>query len=295
MKWLGPVGRATLLHLGGQLAAWVCIWVVASIKFWNDFSYNIWVDPFYMWPLVAATLITAIAIPFSRRRWAGVWQSTSVIVEQPPHLVIRKMESVLTEGGVAFGSIRPPKRMSKLDFNWDEIYQLDTAGLKMHVTGSSMPVTMTDCSEESSPEPAGAGPVRVPVRTRMAVRPRLAGAPPVAWQRPRCAAATYLCSPFSDGACPLSLDWLAFGLQHYATLREELLAPQVQLADRHSLLSDASAVTYAATEAARRYPHSPGGIALLRHGSLPPSPRLQTPPLRQPISLHHGWQATLGH
>lgn len=135
MKWSRTVGRTTLLNIGGQLAAWVCIWVVASIAFWSEFRHNIWVDPFFMWPLLAVILISMVVLPLSKRRWAGVWHSTSVTVDDPPHLVIRKMESALTEGRVAFESIRPPKRRSKLDFNWDEIYQLDTAGLKMHITG----------------------------------------------------------------------------------------------------------------------------------------------------------------
>ncbi len=135
MKWSRTVGSTALLNIGGQLAAWVCIWVVASIVFWSEFEHNIWTDPFFMWPLLAVVLISVIVLPLSKRRWAGVWHSTSVTVKEPPHLVIPKLERTLTECGVAFGSIWPPNRRSMLEFNWDEVYQLDTSALKMHITG----------------------------------------------------------------------------------------------------------------------------------------------------------------
>lgn len=135
MKWSWTVGRAVALNIGGQLAGWVCIWVVGSIVFWSEFRHNIWVDPFFMWPLLTVVLISVIVLPLSKRRWAGVWHSTSVTVNEPSHLVIPKLERALTEGGVAFESIWPPNRRSRLEFNWDEVYRLDTGGLRMHITG----------------------------------------------------------------------------------------------------------------------------------------------------------------
>ena len=134
MRWSRPVGRTLTMNLGGQLGAWVVIWVVASIIFWKEFAHNIWTDPFFMWPLVAVIIIAAIALPLSRKRWAGVWYSTSIIVKEPSHLVVPRLERTLADGNVSFESIRPAAPRSRLEFVWDEVYQLDSGGLRLHIT-----------------------------------------------------------------------------------------------------------------------------------------------------------------
>jgi len=131
MKWMRPMGRGQVMGLLGMLALNVAV-LVPLMAYYQFFA------PMTVLYLVCISIITFIGILASRRRWGQVWHSTNTTVKQPLHLFGPRLERALADGNVGFEDIRSRTiaERSLGGHRWDEVYQLDLGGLRLHLTSS---------------------------------------------------------------------------------------------------------------------------------------------------------------
>ena len=129
LRWRRRLGQMFLLMTGGMIGAMVVIFIPMFIMSGAG--------PFMLLPL--ALLIAGILPGFIivKSKWKDVLDSISTFVSQPAHIVIPRLEGVLTEEEIQFtkkGSKedgRPSRRIK-----WDAVFELSHSEMTLHILAS---------------------------------------------------------------------------------------------------------------------------------------------------------------